>query len=82
MLDRKITIYTAIGSDLSKDTEGYENVLMELTHMTEDMEKARQIIESCESGNKRLIFYYPPCNINPAEWELLGEILDGALYLG
>lgn len=80
MKDRKITVYTAIGDSLEKDSESYNSVVMTVSQAVG--EQAQQLIEQCEREGKRLIFYYPPSEVKTDGWELIGAVDDGTLYIG
>lgn len=79
----KITVYTAIGDNLIKNTENYHTILFMVSEAIGlDDRQAAIIIERCQKEDKRLIFYYPPSEIDPSNWEEIGEIEDGCLYIG
>lgn len=82
MEKNEITIYSTVGDALEKEVANYAQVIFMVARATGTYEKAQQLIESCETEGKRLIFYYPTSAIDTSGWALIGEVDDGLLYVG
>lgn len=80
----KITTYTAIGGKMERESENFERVVDMVSHaMMTDFEEAEAFVLGCEKEGKRLIAVYPAFGeVDTSAWELLGDIMDGALYVG
>lgn len=81
----KITTYTAIGDKLEKETENLEEAIETISYAMCHIstEKASELLLKWNSEGKYLITVYPEFGeVDTSAWELVGDVMDGALYVG
>lgn len=80
----KITTYTLIDGKLEKEQENFERVVEMVSHaMMTNFETSEIFVLECEKEGKRLIAVYPEFgNVDTSDWDFIGEIPDGNLYVG
>lgn len=85
MKQKKYKVYTVLkpGGKVIGHLEDYDNVHWMLSGALgwED-EEATRIMEECERTGKRIIFAYEGSGEDQSGWKFLGEIEDGAVYIG
>lgn len=79
-----ITVYTAIGTELTPEKEEIGNVANLLSSVLgKSLEETYQFIQDCEQKGRRIIHYHPELSdSNTGGWEYIGQIPDGSVYLG